>query len=82
MLIGHLRDRAPVNDKESRGEHQSHRDFVKDTINTVAFFSLNELETEANAVKKELKEVEKVSKLTNNSIHLFQQRFELRADFN
>ena len=32
-------------------------------------FSLNELETEANAVKKELKEVEKVSKLANSSIY-------------
>lgn len=33
-------------------------------------FSLNDLETETNAVKKELKEVEKVSRFTNSSIYL------------
>ena len=34
------------------------------------FFSLNELETEASAIKKELKDVEKVRKLVNSFINI------------
>lgn len=36
----------------------------------MVFFSLNELETEASAIKKELKDVEKVSKLVNSFINI------------